>query len=190
MPSKIRPRDWDYYFSPNTPRRGGPLRALSNILILAFVLALLGFGGTYGFNAYTAQQARLRQTAIARSTADAVEVVTRTARTLSTREARTAVALNLTATAGAGAPTAAPGAGQGSVIAGGNLRSEPRIANETVIGLIWPGDEVTFLEQQQTQGGVWYRIRVTREAANRGGAGVAVGTEGWASGTLLSPPGP
>lgn len=188
MPSKIRPSDWDSYFSQNTPQRGGPLRVLANILIACVVLALLGFGGSFAFTSYSSQQTRLRQTAIARETAETIAFTTRTAITLSTREARTAVALNQTATAGAVAPTVT-GIAQGSVVAGGNLRSEPRLANDTVIGLIWPGDEITFLDQQATTNGVWYRIKITREAANRGGAGVAVGTEGWASSTLLSAPG-
>ena len=188
MPSKIRPGDWDYYFSPNNPRRGGPLRAVANILIFGVILLLVGVGGRYAYATYTVRQERMRETAIAQSTANTLAMTTRTALTLATREARTAVALNLTATAGAATPTV-DGASLGKVIAGGNLRSEPRVANETVLGLIWPGDEVAFLEQQSTPSGVWYRIRVVREGQNRGGAGVAAGTEGWASGTLLSAPG-
>jgi hypothetical protein len=80
--------------------------------------------------------------------------------------------------------------GIGAVNSGGNLRSEPRVADDTVVGLIWPGDQITFLEQLDVDGQVWYRIQVTREAPNRGGAGVAVGTEGWASASLLSPVAP
>lgn len=188
MPSKIRPDDWDYFFRKNTPRRGGPLRALSNILIFGMVLTLLGVGGAFAFNSYSTRQARLLETAIAERTAEIAAGVTRTALTQSTREARTAAAINQAATANAATPTVG-GTGQGSVIAGGNLRSEPRIAADTVIGLIWPGDEVVFLEQQSTASGIWYRVRVTREAASREGPGVATGTEGWASSTLLSAPG-
>ncbi len=188
MPSKIRPGDWDYYFSPNNPRRGGPLRAMANILIFAVVLILLGVGGRYAYATYTVRQERMRETAIAQSTANTIALVTRTAVVQETREARTAVALNLTATAGVVTPTV-DGATLGTVIAGGNLRSEPRVANETVLGLIWPGDEIAFLEQQSTPNGVWYRIRIVREGQSRGGAGVAAGTEGWASSTLLSAPG-
>lgn len=83
-----------------------------------------------------------------------------------------------------------PSLGIGVVANGGNLRKEPRIAPETVIGQIWTGDEITFLEQSDVDGQVWFRIRVTKAADNRGGQGVPVGTDGWASATLLSQPTP
>ena len=187
MPSKIRPGDWNYYFGPNAPRRGGPLRVLSNLLIFGLVLALLGVGGIYALNAYRTQ--RDRNVAV-RLTSNAVQFVTQTVRA-GTREAATTAAFAQTATAGAVTPTPAEATlGLGNVIAGGNLRQEPVVPAGAVIGLIWPGDEVTFLEQQSNSNGLWYRIRVTKEGSNRGGAGVPAGTEGWASSTLLTPPAP
>lgn len=61
----------------------------------------------------------------------------------------------------------------GTVINGGNLRTEPRIASDTVIGQLIAGDEVVFLEG-----------RTLGESTE----GVPVETEGWFSSTLLSPP--
>lgn len=190
MPSKIRPGDWDYYFGPKAPRRGGPLRALSNLLIFGVVLSLLGVGGAFALRSYGEQQARVQQTAVAVATNNVLELQSRTARALSTREARTAVAAQQQTSAATAAATPSPPAalGVGAVVAGGNLRSEPRVVPETVIGLIFPGDEVAFLEQQQVAGGPWFRIRVTKAAAARGDGAVAEGTEGWASATLLSAP--
>jgi hypothetical protein len=189
VPSKIRPGDWDYFFGPKAPRRGGPLRALSNLLIFGVVLALLGVGGVFALRSYGEQQTRVQQTAVAVATNNVIELQARTARALSTREARTAVAAQQQSTAAAAAtPTVVAALGVGAVVAGGNLRSEPRVAPETVIGLIFPGDEVAFLEQQSTEAGPWFRIRITRAAPARGDGAVAEGAEGWASASLLSPP--
>ena len=192
MPSKLRPSDWDYYFGPKAPRRGGPLRALSNLLIFGVVLALLGVGGAFALRSYGEQQTRVQQTAVAVATNNVIELQARTATALSAREARTAVAAVRATAAAATAVVAAtptvPALGVGAVVAGGNLRSAPRVAPDTVIGLIFPGDEVAFLEQQQAAGGPWFRIRITKAAAARGAGAVAEGAEGWASASLLSPP--
>jgi hypothetical protein len=184
----MRPNDWDYYFGPHAPRRGGPLRALANLLIFGLVLGLLGASGAFAWNQYGTLQVARSQTAVAQETVNVAIIASRTARTLSTREAATAaVVAGQTATAGVAPPTPAA-LGLGSIAPpGGNLRREPRIAPETVIGLVWPGDEVALLEQQSTASGVWYRIRITKIGPNRAGEGVPVGTEGWASGTLLQP---
>lgn len=187
VPSKIRPDDWVYYFHPNRARRGGPLQAFVTIVICAVLLAIVGFGGTYAYDAYIERQASLAETAIVQQTAIQAAHLESTARIAATREARTAVALAATTTAEA-ANAVPEGIGRGVVIAGGNLRSEARVAPDTVIGLIWPGDEIVFLEEQVTDGGIWYRIKVTRIAENRQGEGVPEGQEGWASSTLLSAP--
>lgn len=187
VPSKIRPDDWVYYFHPNTPRRGGPLQAFITIVICAVLLAVVGVGGTYAYDAYTERQASLAETAVVQQTAIQAANLESTARIAATHEARTAVALAATATAEA-ANAVPDGIGRGSVIAGGNLRTEPRVAPETVIGLIWPGDEIVFLEEQVTDNGIWYRIKVTRPAENRQAEGVPEGQEGWASSSLLSAP--
>jgi hypothetical protein len=90
-----------------------------------------------------------------------------------------------TATAVAHQPTAETTLGIGLVASGGNLREQPGIGGKP-IGLIWPGDQITFLEQGQAGDQIWFRIRVTKVADNRGGEGVQAGTTGWASATLLS----
>ena len=95
---------------------------------------------------------------------------------------------------GAGSADAPPDSsaqlGVSEVIQGGNLRSEPRIADETVIGLIWIGDRVTLLEQGEIDGQRWYHVRVDSLATGHSGSSVAQGTIGWASAKLLAEPTP
>ena len=185
MAAKIRPGDWDRLFAPNAPRRGGPLRALINVLVTIVVISLLGAGGVYAF------RYRDSQIAAANDTATAIAPTIAAIQTQTVQAEAQATATHIaqrTATAVARQPTAEPSLGTGVVINGGNLRKEaPR---GDVIGLIWAGDEVSFLQQQQVGGQTWFRIRLTKPAPNRGGQGVAAGAEGWASATLLSQPTP
>jgi hypothetical protein len=185
VPTKIYPSDWDRLFAPNAPRRGGPLRALINVLITALVLILIGGAAVY-LTRYRSQQLANAITAATTLAATNQPLATQTAaallqvrqRATATREAQ------LTATVQAGQP--GPALGVGTVERGGNLRKEPRVAPDTVVGLIWPGDQIAFLEQSDVGGQPWFRIKITKVADNRGGPGVAVGSEGWASATLLS----
>jgi hypothetical protein len=187
VPSKIHPSDWDRLFAPNAPRRGGPLRAFVNIVITAVVVVLLFVGGRAALRYRDQRNANLIATATA---AAATVYPLQTATALARAEATaTRVALR-TATAIAAQPTAEPSLGIGVVTNGGNLRREPRLAPETVIGLIWPGDQIMFLERRDVEGQTWFRIRLAKAADNRGGEGVAPGTDGWASATLLSQPTP
>jgi hypothetical protein len=180
--AKINPSDWDRLFAPDARRRGGPLRALANVLITFIVIALLGAGSAFAVSYRNQQLAAASATAtavaptlIARATQTAAAVANATATRLAAR----------TATAVAKQPTPVTGIGNGVVINGGNLRKEaPR---GEVIGLIWAGDQVALLQEQQVGGQSWFRIRLVQPAPNRGGEGVAPGTEGWASGTLISP---
>lgn len=189
MPARMDPNDWDRLFAPNAPRRGGPLRALGISLLLLVVVGALGTGITFAM-----QVQRDRQTAF-QATSTAV-MITNTAIAAANAPTLTAIALNGDATATAEvpaatpspSPTEAPALGTGTVQTGGNLRNDTRIAPETVIGLIWAGDQIAFLERRDVNNQVWYRIRITQAAPNRGGVGVPVGTEGWASATLLSQP--
>lgn len=189
MPPIIDPRDWERYFRPNAPRRGGPLRALANLLILGVVVGLLGGGG---FFAVSVGLERAResgaQTAEAGETQRAAAFATRTARALS--NTATTAALLQAVTPTAPLPVEAP-LGRGNVINGGNLRSEPVVADYTVLGQICPGDGLAFLERITTPtGAVWYRIRLTSLAADCTPQRMALGSEGWASSTLLSEPVP
>ncbi len=67
------------------------------------------------------------------------------------------------------------------------MRTEPRVDPATVKGLIWPGDELAVFEERNVDTQKWYRVRITRAAANRAGAGLPVESEGWVSAGLVSP---
>lgn len=187
MPPRIDPRDWDRLFRQGTPRRGGPLRALVNLLVIGVVLGLLSLGTTFALGRI--DQAREQTLA---------EVQTETANTLRIYTTRTAEAEIATAeataqAASAATPTTAPPPliGRGSVLNGGNLRSQPIVQPETVIGQICPGDSVDFLEQSTTaDGSLWYRIRLTATGPDCSPQRVTLGSSGWASSTLLSQPAP
>ncbi|HWQ12698.1 MAG TPA: SH3 domain-containing protein [Roseiflexaceae bacterium] len=198
MPSKIRPDDWDRLFAPNAPRRGGPLRALGNLLLLVVLLGLIAGGATFVLRYREQQVASAAATTIAFQTNVAPGLTASAAPTATAAVQLTATRFTIqtaTAAAALGTVVATPatpvaGLGVGVVTAGGNLRSEPRIAGETVVGLIWPGDQVAFIERREVDGQAWFHIQVLRPAPDRGGEGVPAGTEGWASATLLSPPTP
>lgn len=186
MPPKAHPNDWDRYFRPNAPRRGGPLRALANLLLIGAAIGLLGGGAFFAlrFGLERAQQA-------ASQTAEQIVVSnTQVSATLTARTATAAAVAAVPPTATPAPPPVQP-IGQSSVVAGGNLRSEPRLADETVIGQICAGDQLDLLEQSTAaDGALWYRVRVTRAGANCSPQRVTVGSIGWASSTLLAPPSP
>ncbi|MFL5806426.1 MAG: SH3 domain-containing protein [Roseiflexaceae bacterium] len=185
MPAKIHPGDWDRLFAPNAPRRGGPLRALVNVLLTIIIITLLGVGGVFAINY------RNNQIATQAATATAIAPTIAAIRTQTAEAKANATATYVTsrtATAIAKQPTPEPSLGAGIVVSGGNLRQEP--PGGAVIGLIWPGDEVFYIQEQQVGGQTWFRIRLIKPASNRSGEGVAAGTVGWASGTLVSPPTP
>lgn len=185
MPPKADPRDWDRLFRPGNPRRGGPLRALSNLLLVGVVLALL-IGGTFFGLRFGIDRIRQNNAITAQA------IATRNASMLVTRTARAVQATTTAGVAAVATPTAplAPVLiGRGSVLAGGNLRSQPVVSAETVIGQICAGDQIDFLEQNTgADGAIWYRIRVTQVAGECTPQRVTLGSLGWASSTLLSPP--
>ena len=192
MPRTMRSDDWDRLFAPNAPKRGGPLRAFINLMLFAFLLGALALGGVWVVRERQRQAERLAATATA-YVGTVVPQLTSVAGATQTVEAQgtaTRIALR-TATAQVVANpsgTPEPGIGSGEVVRGGNLRREPRVAPETVVGLIYPGDRITFLERRVVGDQVWFRIRVDQAAADRSGEGVPAGTEGWASALLLSTP--
>jgi len=192
VPPAMRSDDWDRLFAPNAPKRGGPLRVLINIIIFALLLGALAVGAAWFIGERQQQAERLAATATA-YVGTVVPQLTSVAGSTQTVEAQgTATRLALrTATAQAAVnPTGTPepGIGSGEVVRGGNLRREPRIAPENVVGLIYPGDRITFLERRAVGEQVWFRIRVDQPAADRSGEGVPAGAEGWASALLLSTP--
>ncbi|MFQ3630332.1 SH3 domain-containing protein [Roseiflexus sp.] len=191
MPRIMRSDDWDRLFAPNAPKRGGPLRALVNLIMIALALGALIWGGSWLIGERQQQVERLAATATAYA-GTVVPQMTSVAAVTQTVEAQgtaTRIALRTATAQAALNPTGTPepGIGSGEVVRGGNLRQEPRVAPETVVGLIYPGDRITFLERRVVGDQVWFRIRVDQPAADRSGEGVPGGTEGWASAILLSP---
>ncbi len=167
MAPRIRPDDWDRLFAPEAPRRGGPLQATVTVIIGLLIVTILAGGVAAGLRARAAQQqaAALRPTPL--------PAVTAVATAAPTTEAPTA---------------AAPATNRRAIARGGNLRSAPRVAADTVVGLVWPGDTFDTLEETVVGDARWLRIRVAEPAANRGGEGVAAGTEGWVSEVLTVAP--
>jgi Bacterial SH3 domain len=186
VPSKIRPDDWDRLFAPNAPRRGGPLRALVNVLIVIVFIAILSGSIIYVLRLRDQRTASFYATSTAVAPTVAAQ---RTSTAVAQTQATATVVARRTATAVARTPTAVPALGIGTVANGGNLREQPGVAGKA-IGLIWPGDQITFLEQGTAGGQIWFRVRVTKVADNRGGDGVNAGTVGWAAASLLSQPTP
>jgi len=188
LPPKADPRDWERLFRPNAPRRGGPLRVLSNILLTVVVLGLLS-GATYVALRFGLTRARES------ATATQVAIATNNAQVIArqTADAERSATAAVAAAAPAATSTAAPAApiGTGSVVAGGNLRSAPELRPETVIGQICPGDQVDVLEQTTlADGQVWYRVRLSAQGQSCSAQRVTLGSLGWASATLLSEPAP
>ncbi|WP_129629209.1 SH3 domain-containing protein [Candidatus Oscillochloris fontis] len=184
MPPKIDPRDWDRHFRPGAPRRGGPLQTLANILLIMLALGILGGAGFFAWN-YGREQAQ--ETAAAASR----RVETTTAAAIATRTARAAtptIAPTLAAIAETPALPAEPILGRATVINGGNLRSEPRVAPETVVGQVCVNDQVEVLEEQTLANGArWYRLRVISAPNPCVAERAAVGVVGWVSASLLGP---
>lgn len=180
MSPKIEQDDWERLFAPNAPRRGGPLRVLAYTLLALTLLAVIGFGSVFALSRRDEQLA----TANANATVYAA--------TMQPQQTATAQAIAQATTLRYEARTATAYAknntviGLGSVVIGGNLRSEPRVAPETTLGILWPGDKIVVFEERTTNGQSWYRIRITRIAPNRAGAGLPVESEGWVSASLLS----
>lgn len=189
MPPRADPRDWDRLFRPGAPKRGGPLRALSTLLIVGAAIGLL-VGGAFFALRFGVERTR---TSNATTATAAITATARAEATATAAVARTATAAAaLAAVTSTSEPTPAPAIiGRGSVIGGGNLRREPVVAPETVIGQICPGDQVDFLEERTLGDGArWFRITITQVTADCTPERVSLGSQGWASGLLLSEPGP
>lgn len=185
MPARVHPKDWDRLFRRGAPQRGGPLRALAHVLIFGIVIAMLIGGALFALQYAQTQAEVSRATQIAQATAGAERAAANR-----TADALAAVAPSPTVEATPAAEPTAPPLGIGSVVQSGNLRSDTRIAPETVIGQICLADSVAFLDQRQVDATLWYRIRVTAIAADCDPGRVQIGAEGWASSLLLSPPAP
>ncbi|GAB4112390.1 MAG: SH3 domain-containing protein [Roseiflexaceae bacterium] len=189
MPSKIDPNDWDRLFAPNAPRRVGPLAVLIQIVVTVGVLGGIAYGGV------TAVQYRNDQVATATAVMVAFNqtngpLATATAEAEANERATIVAVPTLTAEARAAAPTVPPSLGRSTVTLGGNLRSEPILANETVIGLVAVGDTLEVLRERDVNGQRWFYVRILAIAPQREPNAVAVDTEGWVSATLVTEPAP
>jgi hypothetical protein len=69
-----------------------------------------------------------------------------------------------------------------------NLRTDPRVADNTRQAILCPADSVEYLMQQTVEDLVWYRVRVLQLAADRNAQRAPAGTEGWASSKVVSAP--
>jgi hypothetical protein len=83
-------------------------------------------------------------------------------------------------------PTAAPPISH--VVNVGNLRSEPRIAADTVMARICPNDTVAVVSRAIIGDASWYRVRIETTAADCDPRRATVGMQGWVAGGLLGEP--
>lgn len=163
MPRQPHAADWDYFFGPHAPRRKGPIALFVTLtLVLVFVVALY-MGGSFGLRRYD-------------------RYVAAQALTATPLWAQYYVQQTATAQAAAVTPTPAPtSAATATVNAVSNLRSEPRIAPETVLGQMAAGDVVIILENRAVGAATWFRVRVQTTTG-----ALAPNTEGWISSTLIN----
>jgi hypothetical protein len=165
--SKINPNDWDRLFAPNAPRRGGPLRALLNVIGAVVLLALLSGGAVFLLNV---RAERFAQAVATATSAAATALPQRTATAQAQLGATATVVAARTATAVA-KPTPAPLTA--SVANGGNVREAP--VNGRPLGQVSAGETVQLLEKNQD--GSWFKITFTRDGQS---------ITGWISKTLLT----
>jgi hypothetical protein len=79
-----------------------------------------------------------------------------------------------------------PPVGEAAVVA--NLRSEPQIRPNTVIGKLCPGDTLNYLTIQKIGSELWYSVEVTAIGAACDPQHVAVGATGWARSDVVPVP--
>jgi len=166
VPSKINPNDWDRLFAPNAPRRGGPLRALVNILLTIVLLVVIGVGAVFLQNVRAQQLVQAVATA---TSAAATALPLRTATAQANLNATATVLAHATAAAATPTPTALTA----SVANGGNVRETP--VNGRPLDQVKPGEVVQLL--QKNQDGSWFKISYARDGQT---------ITGWISKTLLT----
>jgi hypothetical protein len=162
MSQKVHSSDWDRLFSPDARRRRGPIALFITMTLALCFLGVVMVGSGFG----------------ARKYGEYVEARALTAtpmwREYYAQQTATAQAQQITPVA------TTPPETRANIVNGGNLRSEPRIAPETVVGQVGSGAVVVLLEQRTVETAVWHRVRVVEPKG-----ALAVGTEGWISETLL-----
>jgi hypothetical protein len=85
-------------------------------------------------------------------------------------------------------PTPAPAVPTGQVVLTSNLRTDPRVADDTRQAILCPSDLVEYTAQRMVDDLIWYRVRVIQLADDCNPRRAPVGTEGWASSIVLSAP--
>jgi len=80
----------------------------------------------------------------------------------------------------------APPVGQTEGVA--NLRSAPRVADDTVVAKLCPGDTLDYVSRQQVGDDVWFRVRVAATGPACDPERAPVGLEGWAAASVLVAP--
>jgi len=167
VPSKTNPTDWDRLFAPNAPRRGGPLRALINIILTLVLLALLSGGTMFLLNV---RAERFAQAVATATSAAATALPFRTATAQANLNATATVVSARTATAVV-QPT--PALLTASVANGGNVREAP--VNGRPVDQVRAGEVVQLLEKNQDSS--WFKITYARDGQP---------ITGWISRTLLT----
>ncbi len=156
MPTKPHSSDWDYHFGRTVRRRRGPIALFVTMTLTLAFLSIMAVGATFGagrYREYTADQALTATPLWEKYYAD---------------QTATAAAQN--------APAAPAAQATLKVVKVGNMRSEPRVAPETVIGQVAAGDVATVLETRTVENDVWHRVRINSS-----------GKEGWVSSILVAP---
>lgn len=153
---------------------------------LAFVLIFmcgLGSGGAPNANLSRSRASADQAVAAAPSNLHSIAKATATQplEATATVAPPTATAIPPTLTA-----TAAPPVGQ--AIKSGNMRSAPKIADNTVVGQLCADDELEYVSRQEIDNDLWYLVRVTKRPVNCGQSAVEVGSEGWVNTILVSKP--
>jgi hypothetical protein len=171
VPSKIRPDDWDRLFIPNAPRRGGPLRALLNIIIAVLLVSLLSVGTAFALNF---REQRVAQSVAIATAAAATAVPQMTATAQARLNATATIAAIYTSTAIANQPAATPeGLLTATVFNGGNVREAP--INGQALDQVNAGERVQLL--MKNDAGSWFKISYGRGSRT---------ITGWVSKTLLT----
>jgi hypothetical protein len=69
-----------------------------------------------------------------------------------------------------------------------NVRSAPRVADDTVLAKLCPGDTLEYVSVQQVGDELWFRVRVAAAGPDCDSQRAAIGTEGWASASVVVQP--
>ena len=158
MPNTPHSSDWERFFGRNPQRRRGPIALVVTLTLVLAFLVVMALGANWGTGQYRAYAVAQQLTATPLWAQYYAEQ---------------------TATAEAQAATPVPSEpARTTVTTAGNLRSEPRIAPETVAGAVAVGDTVAILERRTVEDRLWFRVRVNDDAAR----------EGWVSSTLVAAP--